>query len=241
MSFDRLLGQCGHARWNLPINRDVGDADFLNWCNQSARLARMSIKKTFAFECGDVLHDGCLTGETEMTLDFAGARCDPFFPLLVLDKIENVFLTIGQHAIMIAESDPCASSNEQIRCESPAFDQTAKLSPQEQCATAFGFVTLNPPFCRSSLKSSSEPLTKSALFGSTTTRTPAEFTIISRFAGPSTKSILYCRPEQPPPITATRSAPCGRPCLVSSEVSLVPAFSVTFTSFSLPILKLMPD
>ena len=30
-------------------------------------------------------------------------------------------------------------------------DQTAKLSPQEQCATAFGLVTLKPPFCRSSL------------------------------------------------------------------------------------------
>jgi hypothetical protein len=28
---------------------------------------------------------------------------------------------------------------------------TAKLSPHEQWATAFGFVTLNPPFCRSSL------------------------------------------------------------------------------------------
>ena len=28
---------------------------------------------------------------------------------------------------------------------------TAKLSPHEQCATAFGLVTLNPPFCRSSL------------------------------------------------------------------------------------------
>ncbi len=28
---------------------------------------------------------------------------------------------------------------------------TAKLSPQEQCATAFGLVTLKPPFCRSSL------------------------------------------------------------------------------------------
>lgn len=26
-----------------------------------------------------------------------------------------------------------------------------KLSPHEQCATALGFVTLNPPFCRSSL------------------------------------------------------------------------------------------
>src|ERR1051325_3939264 len=28
---------------------------------------------------------------------------------------------------------------------------TAKLSPHEQCATAFGLVTLNPPFCKSSL------------------------------------------------------------------------------------------
>ena len=46
-----------------------------------------------------------------------------------------------------------------------------KLSPQEQWATALGFVTLNPPFWRSSLKSSSDPLTKSALLGSTTTRT----------------------------------------------------------------------
>ena len=34
-----------------------------------------------------------------------------------------------------------------------------QLSPQEQVAAAFGFVTLNPPFWRSSLKSSSEPLT----------------------------------------------------------------------------------
>src|SRR5438477_10269272 len=85
--------------------------------------------------------------------------------------------------------------------------QTAKLSPHEQCATAFGLVTLKPPFCRSSLKSSSEPLTKSALFGSTTTRTFDVSTRMSRLAGPSTKSILYCNPEHPPPITATRKAP----------------------------------
>src|ERR1700748_98077 len=83
----------------------------------------------------------------------------------------------------------------------------AKLSPQEQCATAFGFVTLNPPFWRSSLKSRSEPLTNSALFGATTPRTLDDPTIMSRFAGPSTRSILYCKPEHPPPITATRNAP----------------------------------
>src|SRR5215831_2583836 len=98
-----------------------------------------------------------------------------------------------------------------------------KLSPHEQWATAFGFVTLNPPFCKSSLKSSNDPLTNSALFGSTTTRTPSLSTMMSRFAGPSTRSILYCSPEQPPPITATRKAPCGRPCRVSNEVSFAEA------------------
>ncbi len=75
----------------------------------------MSIEKAFAFERGDVLHDRCLAGEAEMALDFAGAWCKPFFPLLALDKIENVFLTIGQHATMIADSDHRASSNEQMR------------------------------------------------------------------------------------------------------------------------------
>src|ERR1700716_615101 len=120
--------------------------------------------------------------------------------------------------------------------QSEVIDHAAKLSPQEQCATAFGFVTLNPPFCRSSLKSSSEPLTKSALFGSTTTRTLDDSTMMSRLAGPSTKSILYCSPDHPPPITATRNAPPGRPCFCRSPVSLRDAFSVTLISLSLPIL-----
>ena len=35
--------------------------------------------------------------------------------------------------------------------EKEEISHAAKLSPQEQCATAFGLVTLNPPFCRSSL------------------------------------------------------------------------------------------
>src|SRR3954467_12845979 len=112
----------------------------------------------------------------------------------------------------------------------------AKLSPQEQCATAFGFVTLNPPFWRSSLKSRSDPLTKSALLGSTTTRTFDDSTMMSRLAGPSTKSILYCNPEQPPPITATRSAPVARPCFSRSEFNFRDAFSVTLIRRSLPIL-----
>src|SRR2546423_5571210 len=112
----------------------------------------------------------------------------------------------------------------------------AKLSPQEQCATAFGFVTLNQPFDRSSLKSRSDPLTKSALLGSTTTRTFDDCTMMSRFAGPSTRSILYCNPEQPPPITATRNAPLARPCFSSSEFNFRDAFSVTLMRRSFPIL-----
>ena len=35
--------------------------------------------------------------------------------------------------------------------EREVIGHAEKLSPQEQCATAFGFVTLKPPFCRSSL------------------------------------------------------------------------------------------
>src|SRR5438105_15352867 len=108
----------------------------------------------------------------------------------------------------------------------------AKLSPQEQCATAFGFVTLNPPFWRSSLKSRSEPLTNSALLGSISTRTSDERTRMSRGAGPSTKSILYWSPEQPPPMTATRNAPCGRPCFSRSDLSRRDAFSVTLINRS---------
>ena len=64
--------------------------------------------------------------------------------------------------------DPCNPSETEF---GKMVTHAEKLSPQEQWATALGFVTLNPPFWRSSLKSSSDPLTKSALFGSTTTRT----------------------------------------------------------------------
>ena len=37
--------------------------------------------------------------------------------------------------------------------------QALKLSPHEHEVAAFGFVTLNPPPCSASLKSSSEPVT----------------------------------------------------------------------------------
>src|ERR1043166_8314256 len=115
MSFDRLLGQRGHACGNVSINRNVGNAYFLHRRNLRARLASMPIEETFALEGGDVLHNRGLTGEAEMTLDLARARRDSLFPLLALDKIENVFLTIGQHPTMIGEGDQCSSSNEQMR------------------------------------------------------------------------------------------------------------------------------
>src|SRR5260370_8792535 len=58
---------------------------------------------------------------------------------------------------------------------------------------------------------------------------------MSRLAGPSCKSILYCRPEQPPPTTATRSTPLGRPCLVNSELTFCAALAVSLTTRSSPV------
>src|SRR5438067_10739797 len=114
-----------------------------------------------------------------------------------------------EHTIFFLELVEIEPGLPRLLQQRKVIGHAAKLSPQEQCATALGLVTLKPPFCRSSLKSRSEPLTKSALFGSTTTRTLEDSTMMSRLAGPSTRSILYCNPEQPPPITATRSAPCA--------------------------------
>src|SRR5438445_4331968 len=152
---------------------------------------------------------------------------------------------VGQAFPLAVAARPPARSSERMhalqsghrhhQCRLQA-DHAAKLSPQEQCATAFGLVTLKPPFCRSSLKSRTDPLTNKALLGSTTTRTFDVWTRMSRLAGPSTRSILYCNPEQPPPITATRNAPLGLPCFSKSEVNLSDALSVTLMRRSFPIL-----
>src|SRR3954451_11750060 len=64
---------------------------------------------------------------------------------------------------------------------------------------------------------------------------PPLTTRISRLAGASCKSILYCNPEQPPPTTATRSTPEGRPCFVKSELTLCAALAVSLTSRSSPV------
>src|ERR1051325_7777110 len=67
---------------------------------------------------------------------------------------------------------------------------------------------------------------------------PLLSTRMSREAGASCKSILYCSPEQPPPTTATRSTPCGRFCFVRSELTFSAALGVTLMSRSSPTRKL---
>src|SRR2546428_3393025 len=103
MSFDRLLGECRHAGGNLSINRDIGDSHFLHRGNERPGFARMTIDKTFALQRAKILHDRCLAGETEMILDFTRTWRDAFFPLFVLNEIEDVFLTICQHALSSPE------------------------------------------------------------------------------------------------------------------------------------------
>src|SRR5688572_9894270 len=63
---------------------------------------------------------------------------------------------------------------------------------------------------------------------------PPLSTIISRLAGLSWRSILYERPEQPPPTTATRNTPLGRPCLVSNAVTFLAALGVILIKRSSP-------
>src|SRR2546428_563735 len=66
-------------------------------------------------------------------------------------------------------------------------------------------------------------------------------TRMSRSFGPSTKSIAYCKPEQPPPTTARRNAPFGFPFFSSNDASLFAALSVTRIRRSLPIFQLVGD
>src|SRR5678810_931207 len=66
---------------------------------------------------------------------------------------------------------------------------------------------------------------------------PPVSTRMSRLAGLSCKSILYCKPEQPPPTTATRSTPAGRPCLVKRDPTFVAALGVSLIRRSSPTRK----
>src|SRR5262249_11903831 len=60
---------------------------------------------------------------------------------------------------------------------------------------------------------------------------------MSRLAGPSCRSILYCSPEQPPPPAATRSTPLGRPCRVNKPLTLPAAVGVNRIRRSSPTRK----
>src|ERR1700687_1869485 len=66
---------------------------------------------------------------------------------------------------------------------------------------------------------------------------PFELTRISRLAGPSCKSILYCSSEQPPPTTATRRTPCSLPCFCRRELTVCAAVGVTLIKRSSPTRK----
>src|SRR5437868_6072465 len=66
---------------------------------------------------------------------------------------------------------------------------------------------------------------------------PALSTRMSRLAGPSWRSILYWRPLQPPPTTATRSTPSGRFWRWRSVLTLRAALGVTLTKRSSPTRK----
>jgi hypothetical protein len=114
VTFDGLFGHRRHARWNLTVDWNIGDSDFHGWSNQRPGLTRVPVEKTFALQRRDVLHHRSLTGEAEMTLDFARAGRDAFFSLLPLDKVEYAFLPLRQHMIRIARHWRDASSNEQI-------------------------------------------------------------------------------------------------------------------------------
>src|ERR1700761_154966 len=85
------------------------------------------------------------------------------------------------------------------------WDQTEKLVPQPQDDVALGLWILNAAPIRSSTKSISEPLRKSSDIGSTSTVAPSRAMTRSSSILVSSMVKLYWNPEQPPPVTATRS------------------------------------
>src|SRR5207302_8382863 len=85
-------------------------------------------------------------------------------------------------------------------------DQTVKLVPQPQEAVALGLLTLKAWPIRSSVKSISAPARKSSDTGSISTLAPSRSTTRSSSSWASSRAKLYWKPEQPPPVTATRRA-----------------------------------
>src|SRR5438046_10208399 len=89
MPFNALLRQCRHPSRNLTVNWNVGNPNLHGWRNQRSSFAREPVEKTFSLECCDVLHDGCLAGESEMVLDLASARRDACVSLLAWSNIKE--------------------------------------------------------------------------------------------------------------------------------------------------------
>src|SRR6266513_878517 len=104
MPFDALLSQCRHSSRNLTVNWNVGNPNLHSRRDQRSSFARVPVEKTFSLQSRDVLHHRCLAGEPEMTLDFASARRNAFFPLLALNKIKHAPLSVGKHAGTILQS-----------------------------------------------------------------------------------------------------------------------------------------
>src|SRR5258706_626795 len=79
-----------------------------------------------------------------------------------------------------------------------------KLDPHPQELVAFGFLKTNPRPITSSLKSICAPLRYRYDFISHTILTPFDSKSSSLSAGSSsTRSNMYAKPEQPPPLTPT--------------------------------------
>ena len=104
VAFDALLRQCRHPGRNLTVNWNVRNADLHGRSDQRSSFARVAVKKAFALQRRNVLHHRSLTREPEMILNFACARCESFFALLVLNKIQHVLLPFGQHEGIIFQA-----------------------------------------------------------------------------------------------------------------------------------------
>src|SRR3954470_5782494 len=99
MAIDCLLGERGHSRRDLTVNRYVGYTHLLNRGDESTGLARVAVQKTFPLQRVDVLHDRGLARKTEMMLDLARAGGNPFLALLRLDELQDVSLPLREHPL----------------------------------------------------------------------------------------------------------------------------------------------
>ena len=108
MALDILFGERGHAGGNFAIDRDVDHPALRRGRDQGPRFARVALEKAFPLEHSQVLHDRGLTRETEVLLNLARARRQPFGALFRLDELQDIFLPGSEHMNMFAKT--CASA-----------------------------------------------------------------------------------------------------------------------------------